>query len=260
VSRSGLIKHRKKISSVKKNTLDKEVINCFKEHRGNYGRIRIRKALIREGIKISEAKIARILKENGLVSKVGRKKKNKKPKKTPTEYISENLVKDKFGITEINKLWCADITELKVSNGKMYISGIIDVGARKIVGWCIEKHARQEIVQQAIDMAYGRCNPKEGLIYHCDRGCQYTANKTKALLDKYKMTSSMSPPGTPNENQPIESFWKTLKQEIPDVSKLKFKKARLVIIKYIELYYNNQRLHSALRYQTPNEVWAKQIA
>lgn len=260
MSRSGLIKHKNKKETVKENELETAVVNCFKKHNGNYGRIRIHKALKRKGIHLSEAKIARILREEGLVSKGGRKSKHKKPKKTPAEYISENLVKNKFEITEINKLWCADITELKVLYGKMYISGIIDVGSRKIVGWSIEQHARQEIVQRAIYMAYGRCKPEEGLIYHCDRGCQYTANKTKSLLDKYKITSSMSRPGSPNDNQPIESFWKTLKQEIPDVSKMKFREAKKVIIEFIEMEYNSQRLHSALDYQSPNEVWEQQSA
>ncbi|WMJ79599.1 IS3 family transposase [Clostridium sp. MB40-C1] len=254
VSRSGLFKHKCKNKTVKELEIEQEVINCFKKHGGNYGRIHIRKALLRNDIKVTEPRITAILKKNGLYDKYGRKRKNHL-KKTPAEYLSENLVKDKFVITEPNTLWCADITEIKIYKSKLYVSGIIDVASRKIVGWSIRPHMRQEIVHEAINMAYYRFNPKEDLIFHSDRGCQYTSNSTKNLLIKYKMKSSMSRPGSPNDNQPIETFWKTLKQEIKDISKLRFKEAKRAIIKYIELYYNSDRIHSSLGYKTPNEFW-----
>lgn len=244
---------------VKDNRHEEAVIHCFEKSDRTYGRIRIKKALQREGICISEHKISRILKAHNLVSKYGRPRKRNKPKKTKSEYTSENLVKKKFEVQEINKLWCADITEIRIHHGaKIYVSGIIDVGCRKVVGWSIAKHSRQEIVQDAIRMAHGRCKPKPGLIYHCDRGCQYTAHDTKKLLDELEMVSSMSRPGSPTDNQPIETFWKTMKKEMPDVSKMKFEDAKRTIIKFIECHYNNDRLHSSLNYKTPNEVWKEQ--
>ena len=138
--------------------LEKAVINCFERNKGNYGRIRIRRELLGKDINISEYRIARILKKNGLVAKSGRTGKVKAPKPTEQQYIEENLIKDKFGITEANYLWCSDITELKCYRSKVYICGIIDVATRRIVGWSIAKNQTQKIVQDAFKMAIGR-NP-----------------------------------------------------------------------------------------------------
>lgn len=260
VSRSGYYKHKKSMERVKKIHGEIDVINCFHKHKGSYGRIRIRRALLRKGVRISEHKISKILSKNGLVSKYGRPRKRNKPRKTKAEYTSENLIKEKFKIKEANKLCCADITELRANRGiKVYVSGVIDVGTRKIVGWSIEQHSRQEIVHEAIKMAYGRCKPAKGLIFHCDRGSQYTSNRTKELLDEFNMISSMSRPGSPTDNQAIETFWKTMKTEIEDISQMKFNDAKKTIIKYIECFYNSERLHTSLEYKTPNEVWNMQM-
>jgi transposase InsO family protein len=236
--------------------LEKAVINCFKKHRGNYGRIRIRKELLRQCVNISEYRIARILKKNGLVAKSGRTVKPRPPKPTEQQYIEENLIKNKFGIREANYLWCSDITELKCYRTKLYLCGIIDVATRRIVGWSIAKNQTQKLVQDALKMAIGR-NPKrpKGAVYHSDRGCQYTAKKTKQLVEENGFRKSMSRPGTPSDNQPIESFWKTLEWEMADISHLTFEEASRTIVEYIELYYNSERLHSGIGYYIPNHFF-----
>lgn len=243
-------------SESEKTESENKVINCFEKHKGNYGRIRIRKALLADGTDISEYKIAKILKKYGLVAKSGRTGRPKQAKPTEKQYIEENLIKDKFSVREANYLWCSDITELKCNRSKIYLCGIIDVATRRIVGWAITKHQRQELVQQAIQMAVER-NPKrpEGAIFHSDRGCQYTAKKTKDLVEKYGFKKSMSRPGTPSDNQPIGSFWHTLEVEIPDIRNLNFEEAARVIVEYIELYYNSERLHSGIDYFTPNHFF-----
>lgn len=210
VSKSGYYSH--KVESVSEKTaVENTVINCFKKHNRNYGRIRIRKELLNEGIDISEYRIAKILKKYGLVAKSGRTGKPKQPKPTEEQYIEENLIKDKFSVKEPNYLWCSDITVLNCYRQKIYVCGVIDVATRRLVGWDIAKHQRQEIVQNAFNMAVGR-NPNrpKGAVYHSDRGCQYTAKKTKELVEQNGFRKSMSRPGTPSDNQPIESFWKTL--------------------------------------------------
>ena len=236
--------------------LEKTVINCFKKHKGNYGRIRIRKDLLSKGIDISEYRIARILKKNGLTAKSGRTGKPKPPKPTEQQYIEENLIKDKFSITEANYLWCSDITELRCYKTKLYLCGIIDVATRRIVGWSIAKNQTQRLVQDAFIMAIGR-NPNrpDGAVYHSDRGCQYTAKKTKQLVEKNGFRKSMSRPGTPSDNQPIESFWKTLEWEMTDIRHLPFEEASRIIVDYIELYYNSERLHSGIGYYIPNHFF-----
>lgn len=133
-----------------------------------------------------------------------------------------------------------------------------DVATRRLVGWAIERHQRQEIVQTAFEMAVGR-NPQrpEGAVYHSDRGCQYTAKKTKELVEKYGFRKSMSRPGKPSDNQPIESFWRTLECEMPDIRHLTFEDASRVLVEFFELYYNSDRLHSSIGYLTPNECFEK---
>ena len=236
--------------------LEREVINCFKKNKGNYGRIRIRKALLAEGKDISEYRISKILKKNGLEAKSGRTGKSRPPKPTEQQYIEENLIKNKFEVNEPNYLWCSDITELKCCRGKVYVCGIIDVATRRIVGWSIAKNQTQRLVQDAFKMAIGR-NPKrpENAVYHSDRGCQYTAKKTKQLVEENGFRKSMSRPGTPSDNQPIESFWKTLECEMADISHLTFEEASRTIVEYIELYYNSERLHSGIGYYVPNKFF-----
>ena len=255
VSRSEYYRANKPVDKEEKE-LEKSVINCFEKNHGNYGRIRIRKALLKSGIQISENKISRILRENGLNAKSGRTGKVRKPKVTEEQYIEENLIKDKFSVTEPNYLWCSDITVLDCYRNKLYLCGIIDVATRRLVGWDIEKHQRQDIVQNAFVMAIGR-NPNRpnGAIYHSDRGCQYTAKKTKHLIEENGFRKSMSRPGTPSDNQPIESFWKTLEVEMPDIRHLNFEEASRKIVEYIELYYNSERLHSGINYNIPNQFF-----
>lgn len=234
--------------------LEEAIINCFNRHKGNYGRIRIRQELKSNNIFVSEHSIARILKVNGLKAKTGRVRKHHSPKPTGQQYYQENLIKDKFSVQVPNALWCSDISELKCLNSKLYVCGIIDVATRRLVGWSVDKTETQTLVQDAFIMAIGR-NPNrpKDAIYHSDRGCQYTAKKTKDLIESNGFLKSMSRPGKPCDNQPIESFWRTLEVELPDIKHLRFKEAKHEIFKYIELYYNSKRMHSGIGYRVPNE-------
>ena len=135
---------------------EKAVVHCFEKNHGNYGRIRIRKARLADGLAVSEQKIARILKKYELHAKSGRKGTVRKSKPNAEQYIEENLIADKFAVTEPNYLWCSDITELKCAAGKLYLCGIIDVATRRLVGWSMAKHQRQELVQECIRMAVGK--------------------------------------------------------------------------------------------------------
>ena len=230
------------------------VINCFEKYHGNYGRIRIRKELLNENYNISEYRIGRILKKYGLVAKAGRKRQCRRRKPTEQQYYEENLIQDKFSIKTANYLWCSDITELVYKGGKLYVCGIIDVATRRIVGWSIAKQQTQILVQNAFHMAKGR-NPviPDGAVYHSDRGSQYTAKRTKQLIEEHGFRKSMSRPGTPSDNQPIESFWHTLETELGSLKEYSYDEASRKIVDYIELYYNAVRLHSGIAYLIPNE-------
>ena len=256
VSRSG---YYKAIRAEKRedSEIEKQVIHCFQRHGGNYGRIRIRKELLRYGVEVSEYRISGILRRNGLEAKGGRSGKRHRPRPSPERYIEENLIRDKFSVTEPNYLWCSDITEMKVKGGKLYVCGVIDVATRRIVGWAIDRRMTQEVVQRAIELAAIR-NPErpEGAIFHSDRGSQYTAKRTKEQVESLGFRKSMSRPGKPNDNQAIESFWHTLKRELGDMRTESFEEARAKISAYIETYYNPVRLHSGIGYSAPSTFFS----
>nr|WP_253695197.1 MULTISPECIES: IS3 family transposase [unclassified Treponema] len=242
--------------------LEKAIISTFKRNDGNSGRIRIKKELASNGIRVSEWKISRILKKYGLIAKGGRKKSKKavqqKKMQRKEKIMRQNLIKDKFSITIPNKLWSSDISEFRIANRKLYVCAIIDVGTRRIVGWAISLHMRESIVHDAFKMAHGR-NPHlaEQPYYHSDGGAQFTSKETTELVEKAGFIKSVSRPGVPQDNQPIESFWKTIKREMLSIRHMRFDEAKQTIVKYIELYYNSARLHSSIGYQCPNDVYYK---
>lgn len=244
----------KKVSE--KTAIEKAVINAFTQHQGNLGRVRIKKELAKVGIVVSEYKISKIMKKYGLITKLGRKRRKKVYKPTPAEHLAENLVYKNLLGHKANELFCADIHEMRYKYGKIYVSGIIDAGTRAIIGWDIQRHQRQGIVIDSIKMAIGRRPEAKGkAIFHSDRGCQYTAKETQKLLRASGLKISMSRPGTPNDNQLIESFWRTMDIEMEQIDKLNFIEAKKIIINYIEMYYNSSRIHSGINYLTPNEAY-----
>lgn len=257
---------KRAITTVEKKKLEIEVIHCFDLHKSCYGRIRIKKELDSKYKKAfnlpfpaSEHKISRILKDHGRYAKTGRKSRKKTNKPVESVSINENLIALNFKEYKTNELWCADISEIKCKGAKIYVSGIIDVGTRRIVGWDIKTHMRQDIVHNAFDMATGR-NPKRPIkaIFHSDRGCQYTSKLTTAMIAQNCFKKSMSKASSPNDNQIIESFWKTLKLELGSLKMYTAKEATLKIISFIELEYNSSRLHSGIGYMTPNEKYAQE--
>ena len=255
VARSSYYRLRRRTEDEEKED-EKAVIHSFQKNHGRYGRIRIRKELLDEGIDVSEYRIGKILRKNGLEAKSGRTGRKKKAAPSQEQYLEENLIREKFSVKQANYLWCSDITELKCRGTKLYVCAIIDVATRRIVGWSIAKTQRQKLVQDAFKMAVGR-NPDRpvGAIYHSDRGCQYTAKRTKELVESHCFRKSMSRPGTPNDNQPIESFWRTLECEMPSIREMKYEDAARAIVAYIELYYNSARLHSGIQYLVPNQFF-----
>ena len=218
-----------------------------------YGSPRITHALRKELIYCSQPRVARLMRKNGIRSKMKRKFKSTTDShhKQP---VAENLVSQNFSIGEPNKLWLSDITYIYTREGWLYLSVVMDLFNREIISWAMDKRLKRQLVIDACERAILKRRPDEGLIFHSDRGSQYASGEFWRLLRNQRITQSMSGKGNCYDNAVMESFFDTLKTELVYPSHFDTRKeAKQKIFEYIEIFYNRPRLHSSLGYKTPLE-------
>jgi len=234
----------------KEDIFSEKVLEVFEENLSSYGRRRLKKALEKQNIIISEKRISKILKNNHLEAKHGRKKLAKNIYTADKEkYIAENLIKG-IKVEATNTVWGSDTTEFKCKDGVLYASGIIDVYDKTLVNLSLtEKVPDSELAQRSLRSAINEYGAPKFL--HTDRGSIYTSKDFKKLL-KGTILQSMSKPHSPNENQYIETFWKTLKTEIGRTKHLTKQELKKVVSYYV-FYYNTERMHSSIGYVAPLE-------
>lgn len=151
-----------------------------------------------------------------------------------------------------------DITYIPTKYGFLYLAVFIDIYSRKVTGWAMDKKLRDTLVLSALNQAIGREHQEKGLLVHTDRGSQYTSQRFQALLMRYGFRQSMSRKGNPYDNAIMESFYRTLKRElVQDAHYDNPEQARQDIFKYIELYYNTKRIHSAIGWLSPIQFEAQ---
>jgi transposase InsO family protein len=166
--------------------------------------------------------------------------------------VAQNLLDRRFDGWSANRAWTTDISYLLTDEGWLYLAAILDLGTRRIVGWAMNGRMSAKLVCDALQMAYWRRRPAPGLLMHSDRGSQYASDDYRKLLKQFRMTQSMSRKGNCWDNAPMESFFKTLKVE--RTNRLQYTsrdQARLDIVNWIEGFYNEKRLHSAIDYRSP---------
>ncbi|MEO1973927.1 MAG: IS3 family transposase [Pirellulaceae bacterium] len=173
---------------------------------------------------------------------------------------ASNLLAQDFAAGAPNKKWVTDITYLPTTQGFIYLAAVLDLYSRRIVGWSINKDLDTALVMQALSNAVATRRPKANqLLHHSDRGCQYTSDRYQATLRSLGITCSMSRTGCCYDNAVMERFFWSLKHEWTKHHRFKnLEEARASIFKYIEIFYNRQRRHQALGYQTPAEFEEKQ--
>jgi len=232
----------------------KEIKTIHEQSRRTYGSPRITKELQNRGYSCSRPRVARLMAKNGIYAKT--KRKFKVTTNSKHHYlVSPDLLKQNFSANAPNKVWVSDITYIRTRAGWLYLTIIIDLFNRKVVGWSISNRltAITTTIPALID-AFRRQRPKGRLIFHSDRGVQYACHKFRNKLAEYKMIQSMSGKGNCYDNAVAESFFHTLKTELIYCEKYETKEqAKQSIFEYIEVFYNRQRLHSALGYYTPDE-------
>ena len=241
--------------------LDKKIKEEFEKSKKRYGSPKITKVLNSQGIKVSQKRVARRMKELGLRSIIV-KKFNHSGSKKVDDKNKENLLAQDFKATKPSEKWVGDITYIYTKEtGWTYLAIVLDLFDLKVVGWSYGRNMTDDLVVEAFNKAMkNRGLDKDGL-FHSDRGSQYTSNKFEHLLEELGIKHSYSKKGYPYDNASMESFNAILKKEEVNVNNYEtFEEAKLAIFEFIESWYNNQRIHSSLDYITPNEKYNNYIA
>lgn len=250
------IKRRKSNAQIAREALEGFVTEKFELHKGRYGYRRINRELRRDGIVVSEKRVLAIMRKVGLQAK-GATRKHRRAKVVEKGDPRVNLIERVFEVDGRNKLWVGDITYIDTSEGWLYLAAVIDAWHRKVVGWSMSDRITEKLATDALEQAIGRENPPEdfSLVFHDDQGSQYTSRAFQRCLESHGIAQSMSRPGNPWDNALAESFFKTLKRELVNDRDYKTREeASRDIFKYIELYYNRQRMHSSIGHIAPCDL------
>lgn len=258
VSRSGYyswLKRKPSKRTLEEKELMKQIKEIHKNSKETYGSPRIREELKKSYVHVSRRRVARLMKKAGIYNKV------KKRFKTTTDSkhkfpVAPNLLNRVFKVDELGKVWVSDITYIRTREGWLYLTVIIDLCDRKVIGWSISNTLKtSETVVPAWKMAIKNRPVNDYLIFHSDRGVQYACTEFKELLATNPFVmQSMSKKGDCWDNAVAESFFKTIKTEwIYRNIYFTKKQATVSVFEYIETWYNTQRSHSSLNYLSPEE-------
>jgi transposase InsO family protein len=218
-----------------------------------YGSPRVTAQLRREGMQVNEKRVAKLMRDNALRAKT-KKRFTVTTNSTKTKNASPNLVKQEFRAARPNQLWTSDLTYIWTGEGWLYLAIILDVFARRIVGYAMSYRISATLVTTALRHALTHRQVSAGLVLHSDQGTQYASDEVRTLLTTHHLTQSMSGKGNCYDNAITETFFHTLKTELIYWERFETRdEARTKIFDYIEVWYNRQRLHSSLGYQTPVE-------
>lgn len=231
-----------------------KIREIYEQSGRTYGAPRVYRKLRELGYGCNKKRVERLMRENGLRAKQSRAYQGT-TRSNHHHPVAPNRLNREFEADRPNEKWVADITYIRTDEGWLYLAGVMDLYSRKIVGWAMDKTMPAALVAKAFKMAVSRRRPEPGLLHHSDRGSQYAGEVYQDLLRKYQCQVSMSRKGNCWDNAPMESFFATLKNERVYQRHYHTRaEARTDIFAYIEGFYNRERLHSTLNYQTPEQV------
>jgi putative transposase len=233
-------------------TLTGKIAAIHRRSRGAYGSPNIHAELADDhGIRVGRKRVARLMRTAGLKGASLRRYVVTTQADSQAEKAID-LVQRRFYATAPDRLWVADITYIPTWNGFLYLAMVLDVYSRKIVGWAMATHLRTELILEALQMAVTQRQPGRGVIFHSDRGCQYTSYAFGKRCREAGIMPSMGSVGDAYDNAMAESFFASLEREL--LSRRSFKtqaEARMAVFEWIEGWYNPHRRHSALGYRSP---------
>ena len=219
--------------------------------RGSYGSRRIAKALQAKGYQVGRFQARSLMRDAGLECKQ-RRKYRKTPRVDPNLKAANNVLNREFAVSEPNKVWVCDITYLQTQEGWLYLAAVLDLYSRRVIGWSLAEHMRDELTIDALSMALGRRRPGKTVLHHSDRGSQYSSERYRQFLKSSGFDESMSRKGNCWDNAVMERFFGSLKSERTYGERYETRKeAKDDVIDYIEMFYNSKRLHSTLGYVSP---------
>ena len=232
--------------------LKEQISRIHAQSRNTYGSPRIQIKLRQTGQWHGRNRIGRLMREQDLC---GRQKKRYRVLTTDSRHdepIAPNRLTQAPVASRANQIWVADITYVSTPQGWVYVAAILDLYSRRVVGWAVSQQMNTSLVLVALSMALTHRQPPTGLIFHSDRGVQYASADYRQALKAAGLVASMSRKANCYDNAAMEAFWSTLKLEL--VYRRQFQDAaevRHALFDYVEVFYNRQRLHSALGYRTP---------
>jgi len=263
VSTSGFYKWRKSdsVRAEKIALLDQQILQVFEDSDSTYGSPRVFEALQKESVEVSESTIARSMNRLKITPKKRKKYKNTTDSKHDNP-ISPNILNRCFKATELGKVWVSDITYIPLKYGFVYLTTVLDLADRMVVGWNLSNNMTdQDTTIAALKKALKNRPIEEGLIFHSDRGSQYASVDFRKLLVQYKCIQSMSRKGNCWDNAVAESFFKTIKSEkLNRYNFASMDEVYTTVFRYIEGWYNAKRIHSSLGGMSPREMAEKLAA
>lgn len=232
--------------------LDAEIRKIYDDSKGRYGSPKVTMELQDNGRKVGKNRVAKRMRNAGLRSRIRRKYRVTTDSKHGFP-VAPNLLERNFTADRPDKVWVSDITYLKARAGWLYLTVIIDVFSRLIVGWALSGSSSHDMAVSALKRAVRKRRPGGGLIFHSDRGVQYACADFRKELDEHGFIQSMSRKGDCWDNAVAESFFGILKTELVHHERYRgYEDALHSIFEYIEAFYNRKRRHSTLGYLSPD--------
>ena len=223
------------------------------ESKGTYGAPRVYAELVAVGRRCSRKRVARLMRTAGLVGRTPKRWRTTTVP-DPAAALPDDLIQREFACaaTDLDNRWCGDITYIHTWEGWLYLATVIDLSSRRVVGWATADHLRTDLIEQALRNAICQRRPAPGVIFHSDRGCQYTSSQYARFARDNQVRLSVGRKGQCWDNAVAESFFATIKTELLDRQSWPTKAvAHRAIFEYIEGWYNTRRRHSSLGYLSP---------
>lgn len=225
------------------------------KHHANYGAPRIHRELVAQGCVCNRKTVEKLMCRAGIRARTCRRFRVTTTDSRHSLPIAPNRLARQFRPAARHQAWTMDITYIPTDEGWLYLALVEDLYSRKIVGWAMSERIDSELVAAALNMALEQERPGAGLLAHSDRGVQYASDRFQAILRRHGIECSMSRKANCWDNAPTESLVATIKKELVHHERYATRdSARCSLFEYIEVFYNRQRRHSALDYQTPDAV------